>query len=833
MSYSAIIIVNIGTEAAGKYSLMYYSAIGTLALLILLIENQDVFLNRGDTFKKTAWMIYRRFLFGVGAYYITDILWGIIESHKMPGLLFADTTVYYLAMAAAILFWTDFSFAYLDDKDRKSGLLLHAGRITSISIALIDVVNIFTPVLFVVDSSCVYKALTLRYVMLVVQIIHLLVISIYAFSVVLRRRGSREQRIRFEALGGFSIIMAVCLFAQLWNPYLPLYAIALMLGTAMFRTLVVNNEKEEYRRELKDASRVKELKDTIISLLNNVPAMTYTKDAETGVYLACNQAFAEYAHKKSPDEVVGLTSEEIFDPETARLSAEDDRMALSMDEPYIFVEDVRDAAGNRRQLQTTKIKYTDTLGRSCVLGICQDVTDTTRIQRESATTKEAYERARSTGIIHTHIAQALARGYSDLYYINIETGEFIEYRSDEGGSLREIRRDDNFFEYFAEAAEEYVHHEDRDNVVAAMERKTLLSTLDKDESLVMTFRYLAPDEPIYVTMRVSRLVDDDRFIVMGITNVDEEMKQKRAADRMIEEQIAYGRINALAGDFICIYIVDPDTDHYREFNATTGYETLGVAKEGDDFFGSSRSNAIRLAHPDDQSKVLEALTKENILGEIEAHGFFSMRYRIFMEGEPKYIQLKAVMFEEEEGTNLLVGINDIDSQVRREKEYVRNLAQARTEANVDALTGVKNRHAYLMAEERINMQIREGQRPEFAVVFFDVNDLKKVNDTEGHNAGDKYLQDACSIVCRVFDHSPVFRVGGDEFAVIAQGSDYEHIDELVAEMNEQNKNAKSNGGIVIACGMARYEGDSDVASVFERADHSMYGNKTKLKEGIA
>jgi diguanylate cyclase (GGDEF)-like protein len=812
---------------------MYYSAIGTLALLILLIENQDVFLNRGDTFKKTAWMIYRRFLFAVGAYYVTDILWGIIESHKMPGMFFADTTAYYLAMAASILFWTDFSFAYIYDNDRKGGLVFHAGRIISISVALMAVVNIFTPVLFVVDSSCVYKALTLRYVMLVIQIIHITLISIYVFSAVLRRRGSREQRIRFEALGGFSVIMAVCLFAQLWNPYLPLYAIAFMLGTAMFRALVVNNEKEEYRRELKDASRVKELKDTIISLLNNVPAMTYTKDAATGVYLACNQAFAEYAHKKNPDEVVGLAAREIFDPETARLSAEDDRMALSMDEPYIFVEDVRDAAGNRRQLQTTKLKYTDTLGRNCILGICQDVTDTTRIQRESATTKEAYERARSTGIIHTHIAQALARGYSDLYYINIETGEYIEYRPDENGTLTEFKRKDDFFGALKQTAGEIIYSEDVESVLEAMDRETLKETLDRNSSLMMTFRYQADNEPVYVTMKVSRMQDDDRFIVIGITNVDDEMKQKRAADRMLEEQIAYGRINALSGDYICIYIVDPVNDHYREFSASTGYESLGVEKEGDDFFDKSRKNTMEIVCPEDRGRVVETLTKEHIMAEIESHGFFSMRYRIIMEGEPVYIQLKAVMADEEDGKCLLVGINDIDAQVRREKEYVRNLAQARTEANVDALTGVKNRHAFLMAEERINLQIEEGQDPEFAVVFFDVNDLKKVNDTKGHNAGDKYLQNACKVVCEVFDHSPVFRVGGDEFAVIAQGSDYEHIDELVAEMNEYNKKAKADGGIVIACGMARYEGDSDVASVFERADHNMYGNKTQLKEGIA
>lgn len=54
-----------------------------LALLILLIENQDVFLNRGDTLENPAWMVYGKFLFAVVAYYITDIFWGLIEAHRI------------------------------------------------------------------------------------------------------------------------------------------------------------------------------------------------------------------------------------------------------------------------------------------------------------------------------------------------------------------------------------------------------------------------------------------------------------------------------------------------------------------------------------------------------------------------------------------------------------------------------------------------------------------------------------------------------------------------------------------------------------------------------
>ena len=199
------------------------------------------------------------------------------------------------------------------------------------------------------------------------------------------------------------------------------------------------------------------------------------------------------------------------------------------------------------------------------------------------------------------------------------------------------------------------------------------------------------------------------------------------------------------------------------------------------------------------------------------------------DGEPRYVQLKASMVEEKEGSRLIVGVNDIDSQVRQEEEYSRRLAQARIEANIDALTGVKNRNAYRVYEERLNSQIEINRAPDFAITILDVNDLKKVNDTEGHKAGDQYLRDACRIICTTFKRSPVFRVGGDEFAVLSQGDDYAHIDELIEQMNQHNDEAVKNGGIVIAIGMARFEQDSKMASVYERADQRMYENKSELK----
>jgi diguanylate cyclase (GGDEF)-like protein len=298
---------------------------------------------------------------------------------------------------------------------------------------------------------------------------------------------------------------------------------------------------------------------------------------------------------------------------------------------------------------------------------------------------------------------------------------------------------------------------------------------------------------------------------------------------MQEEQIAYTRINALTGDYLCIYVVDPESGRYREFSASDGFERFGLAKEGADFFAEAREQGGSFVFPEDVNRFLTAFTKENILAEIGNSGIFTLSYRLMMDEEPRYVQLKAAMVEEKEGPRLVVGINDIDAQVRQEETYVKNLARARIEASVDALTGVKNRHAFLMAEERINSQIAAQRALEFAVVVLDVNDLKRVNDTTGHEAGDQYLRAACKIICETFQHSPVFRIGGDEFAVISQGNDYAAIDELIARMRAHNLEAMETGGVTIACGMAKHAGEASMAPVFERADQSMYEDKSWLK----
>ena len=466
-------------------------------------------------------------------------------------------------------------------------------------------------------------------------------------------------------------------------------------------------------------------------------------------------------------------------------------------------------------------------GKKIILGVTNDEEEYNR------RLEEAYRKASDTAAIYTHIAHALARGCTDLYYVNMDTDEFIEYHTDdESGVLSEARRGMDFFEACRRDASLYIHPEDQAAYVQTMDRRFLSEVLSREQVYELTYRRIDKGNPFYAQLKFSRMEDDPRFVVISLSDIDELMRQRLAEERIREERVIYARLHALTGNFIVVYVVDPETDRYREFSATDDYaESLAQAKEGTDFFNKVREVARTYNHPDDLSRFLTAFTKENVIAEVEHSGIFTLGYRLMMDGSPIHVQMKAAMVEEKEGVRLIVGLNDIDVQVRQEEEYGKRLAQAQTQANLDALTGVKNSHAYQVAESHINHEIAAHRQAPFAIAVLDVNDLKKVNDTAGHQAGDQYLRDACKTICDIFAHSPVFRVGGDEFAVISQGRDYACMEELLEKLRDHNAEAARSGGVVIACGMSKYRNDDSAAAVFERADRDMYENKKLLKSG--
>ena len=603
----------------------------------------------------------------------------------------------------------------------------------------------------------------------------------------------------------------------------------IIIGISMIDAQIKQQEEEKkLRQEKTSLGRIAALSPDYLVL--------YTVDPVTGRYTQYNtaKAYEDFGLAKRGEDFfkdVLLDSPKAIDPKDLErhlrvLTKENMLSEIKKNGSLIHnYRMLRDGKPLPVSLRATLIQEGD--GEKIILGITNDEEEYRR------KLEKAYKQASSTATIYTHVAHALARDCTDLYYVNMESDEFIAFHTDdERGVLSEARRGTDFFERCKQEANIYIHPDDQKEYLKVMNREFLAKTLNHDRVYELTFRRIERGTPFYVQMKISRMEDDERFIVLAISDVDELMRQRRAEERIQEERIVYARLHALTGNFIVVYVVDPETNHYREFSATDDYEKgFAQAKEGENFFEKVREVALLYNYPEDLTRFLTSFTKENILAEIGRSGIFTLGYRFMMDGRPIHVQMKAAIVEEKEGKRLVVGLNNIDAQVRQEEELEKRLAQAQSQANIDALTGVKNRHAYLVTETQMDRQIAEHRQPPFAIVIFDVNDLKKVNDTTGHQAGDQYLRDASNVICEVFKHSPVFRVGGDEFAVIAQGNDYARIEELLDKMSKHNHQAIRSGGIVIACGMAKFENDLCVTQVFERADKNMYENKSSLKEG--
>lgn len=164
------------------------------------------------------------------------------------------------------------------------------------------------------------------------------------------------------------------------------------------------------------------------------------------------------------------------------------------------------------------------------------------------------------------------------------------------------------------------------------------------------------------------------------------------------------------------------------------------------------------------------------------------------------------------------------------KKYITDLNDL---AYADALTSLHNKGAFDIMVKDIQTQLDNPEAAlEFAVCIFDCNRLKQVNDQNGHDKGDIYLKETAEIICEVYEHSPVFRIGGDEFAALLLDRDYRDRDELLRVFDEKCKEKRIQGSdawekVDVARGMAVYDPkeDQSVNDVVRRADKIMYENK--------
>ncbi|SDA24355.1 diguanylate cyclase (GGDEF) domain-containing protein [Ruminococcus sp. YE71] len=427
---------------------------------------------------------------------------------------------------------------------------------------------------------------------------------------------------------------------------------------------------------------------------------------------------------------------------------------------------------------------------------------------------------------YSQIAGALASRYEVIYYINIENDAYTQYcASDNYAKLGTTKHGEDFFGDCVNDIKKYIHKYDVNRMLNSLKKKNVLYELEEKKAVTLTYRQLLENKYQYMNLIIIKPKNDTKHIIMGVFNVDSET---RKAQSMQRESRTFSDISmALALQYEVIYHVNLITNEYSEYSASEKYTRLKVGTTGKDFFAESTENMKRDIYPEDLPMMLEGMKKENLLNNIVAgSGKTFLNYRLMLDGAPQYVSLYAVR-PNEDSDHIIVAVANVDKAKRMELDY-RNAVDM---ANRDALTGVKNKRAYAQTEMELDENIEQQKIKAFAVVICDINGLKEVNDNLGHKAGDDYIKSGCKIICDVFSHSPVFRIGGDEFAVIVRDRDFEHRAELMHRFTSIQNEQMKNGYVTLACGISDFEPDVDirVQDVFERADSLMYKNKKKLK----
>lgn len=153
---------------------------------------------------------------------------------------------------------------------------------------------------------------------------------------------------------------------------------------------------------------------------------------------------------------------------------------------------------------------------------------------------------------------------------------------------------------------------------------------------------------------------------------------------------------------------------------------------------------------------------------------------------------------------------------------------------IDKLTGAKNRNAYLEKIANIEDAIHSKKRFSFAILVFDINGLKVVNDMVGHTEGDKLIINSYKTIKSIFPGVDVYRIGGDEFVVFIEKRTAAIAEKLAAEfrdsMARKSLNYRKNPEKpIISCGYALYDPEIDTSckDTFNRADRDMYEDKER------
>ncbi len=249
-----------------------------------------------------------------------------------------------------------------------------------------------------------------------------------------------------------------------------------------------------------------------------------------------------------------------------------------------------------------------------------------------------------------------------------------------------------------------------------------------------------------------------------------------------------------------------------------------------DMLGYTMEEMLRLSfqsitHPEDLKSEMEKMDLF-MTGEIQE---FSMDMRhLRKDGEPVWVNLTVSPMWNlgEDPVSHVAVVQDISERKKMEDEI-------RMLATIDSLTGLYNRRGFMPLAEQ-QLKISERTKKGLILIFLDLDDMKRINDTWGHLEGDRALAEAAMVLNRAFRGSDIIaRIGGDEFAVLAHemSKEYQHslLNRLRHHLQAFNEEKERPYNLSMSYGLVEYDPENpcSIEDLMLQADVRMYDQKRK------
>ncbi len=384
-----------------------------------------------------------------------------------------------------------------------------------------------------------------------------------------------------------------------------------------------------------------------------------------------------------------------------------DRITASIVQQIGTSEEQMDYAEYRITRRDGRIRWVDDYGHYCstktyggiYVVFISDITEK----------REQWETDRAT---RDAVISALTNAYNTVWLISdVITEKSTLYHTDLDETHSEAIRNALSHTRYTETKTEYVStmvaKEDRERMQEEIGLPYILKQFESRNSFTVSFVRTLENGPRHYQVDLIRVFmpGGRTGVIMGFKDVDEDVRHRKAMQQALEnaqrateeyrlaaaERITYEKVaQALAGDYIGIYIVDPDTEKFFEYSSTKEYDSLGIEKSGEDFFSLSRRNMERLIFGEDRERFMGTFCKEKVMSILERDGSFTMKYRLLAGETPFWVSMKATLLQDEDGRYLIIGLNNIDAQMKRELEYRQHVAEARTKARNDFLANMSH-----------------------------------------------------------------------------------------------------------------------------------------------